>query len=186
MYRGDIRLGDTLDFKFTSRRFTTGAPFTLAGSPAVVAYVGNGTTEITAGLTLTADFDGKTGCNHVRVVATSGNGFAAATDVQIVISAGTVDSVSVVGEVVGEFSIEKRSALMSVNDIADAVLKRDWNSVTGEAARSLLNAARAIRNKHAWVGTTLNVYEEDDSTLAWSGTGTTDAAGLPITGIDPS
>ena len=31
MYRGDIRLGDTIDLKFTTRSFTTGAPTTLAG-----------------------------------------------------------------------------------------------------------------------------------------------------------
>lgn len=110
-YRGDIALGSTIDFKFPSRRFSSGAPFTLAGSPALAAYVGNGTTEITAGITLTVDFDGRAGLNHVRVVATSGNGFAAGTDVDIVITAGTVDSVSVVGEIVGSFSIENRSAL---------------------------------------------------------------------------
>ncbi|MCI0361718.1 MAG: hypothetical protein L0211_24805 [Planctomycetaceae bacterium] len=111
-YRGDIRLGETLDVKFTTRRFSTGAPFTLAGTPAISAYVGNGTTEITAGITLTVDFDARTGLNNVRVVASGANGFATATNVQLVITAGTVDSVSVVGEVVAEFSIENRSALM--------------------------------------------------------------------------
>lgn len=112
MYHGDFRLGDTLDIKFTTRRFSTGAPYTLAGSPVISAYVGNGTTEITAGITLTVDFDSRTGLNNVRVVATSGNGFATATNVSLVITTGTVDSVSVVGEVVGTFSIENRSALM--------------------------------------------------------------------------
>lgn len=111
-YRGDIRLGETLDFKFTTRRFSTGAPFTLAGTPVISAYVGNGTTEITAGITLTVDFDSRTGLNNVRVVATSGNGFATATNVELVITTGTVDSVSVVGEVIGSFSIENRSAVM--------------------------------------------------------------------------
>jgi hypothetical protein len=111
-YRGDIRLGDTIDIKFTTRKFSTGAPFTLAGSPVISAYVGNGTTEITAGITLTVDFDARTGLNNVRVVATSGNGFATATNVDLVITTGTVDSVSVVGETIGSFSIENRSALM--------------------------------------------------------------------------
>jgi len=59
-YYGDIRLGDTIDIKFTTRKFTTGAPFALA-SGVISAYVGNGTTEITAGITLTADFDTRTG-----------------------------------------------------------------------------------------------------------------------------
>ncbi len=112
MYHGDIRLGDTIDIKFTTRSFTTGAPTTLAGTPVISAYVGNGTTQITAGITLTVDFDAVTGLHNVRVVATSGNGFATATNVELVITTGTVGGVSVVGEVVGSFSIEARSALM--------------------------------------------------------------------------
>jgi len=110
-YHGDIRLGETIDIKFTTRQIS-GAPFTLAGSPVISAYVGNGTTEITAGITLTVDFDARTGLNNVRVVATSGNGFATATNVSLVITTGTVNSVSVVGEEIGSFSIENRSAVM--------------------------------------------------------------------------
>lgn len=125
MYRGDIRLGATLDFKFTTRQFSAGGPFTLAGTPSLAAYVDNGTTEITAGLTLTVDFDSKTGLNHVRVVASSANGFAAGTNVQIVIAVGTVDGVSVANEVVGEFSIEARSALMPATAGRTLVVESD-------------------------------------------------------------
>lgn len=110
-YRGDINLGDTIDLKFTSRKFSTGAPYTLAGSPVISAYPDNSTTQLTAGITLTVDFDAVTGLNNVRVVATGGNGYATATNYDLVITTGTVDSVSVVGEVIGSFSIEKRSAL---------------------------------------------------------------------------
>ena len=108
-YQGDILLGDTIDVKFTTVS-TTGVPTTLAGSPVVSAYVGNGTTEITAGITLTVDFDSRTGMHNVRVVASSGNGFATANNVDLVITAGTVGGNSVVGYVIGNFSIENRSA----------------------------------------------------------------------------
>ena len=63
---GDIRLGDTIDFKFPTRN-TSSVPTTLAGTPVISAYVGNNTTEITTGITLTVDFDARTGMNHVRV-----------------------------------------------------------------------------------------------------------------------
>jgi hypothetical protein len=99
-----ITLGDSFDFKFTTRRFTTGAPHTLASSPVISAYLDNNTTEVTAGITLTADFDSRTGLNNVRVVASGGNGYSAGTWV-FVITTGTVDSVSVVGEVVYEVVI---------------------------------------------------------------------------------
>lgn len=108
MYIGDITLGSTVERKFTTRRFTTGAPFALSGG-AAVAYVGTNTTEITAGITLTPDFDGRTGYNQIVVTATSGNGFASGTNVSIMLSAGTVDSVPVAGEEVFSFSIENRS-----------------------------------------------------------------------------
>ena len=146
MYQGDIRLGDTIDWKFTTRKFSTGAPFTLAGSPSLAAYVGNGTTEITSGLTLSVDFDGVTGLNNVRVVATSGNGFATATNISVSIAAGTVDSVSVVGEVIGSFSIENRSALMptiaarTVDVTATGAAGIDWGNIENPTTAQNLSA----------------------------------------------
>jgi len=145
MYRGDIRLGETIDIKFTTRRFLTGVPFTLAGSPAVAAYVGNGTTEITAGVTLSVDFDSRTGLNNIRIVATSGNGFATGTNVDLVLTAGTVDSVSVVGEVVGSFSIENRSAVMpttsgrTLDVSANGEAGIDWANIGGASTAQNLS-----------------------------------------------
>jgi len=182
-YQGDIRLGNTIDVKFTTVN-TSGVPTTLAGSPVISAYVGNGTTEITAGITLSVDFDSRTGMHNVRVVATSGNGFATATDVNLVITTGTVSGSSVVGYVVGSFSIENRS--FALNDIADAILKRDMSAVTGESARSPLNALRFLRNKWSLASGTLTVTKEDDSTSAWTAAISTDAAAIPIIGSDPA
>ena len=106
----DYALGTTFDVKFTTRQ-TTGAPFTLAGTPVISAYPDNSLTQLTAGITLTVDFDGVTGLHNVRVVATSGNGYAAGSNYALVITTGTVNSVSVVGEVVAEFSLEAQSPL---------------------------------------------------------------------------
>jgi hypothetical protein len=70
---------------------------------------------------------------------------------------------------------------------ADALLKRDWTSVSGEASRSVLNALRWLRNK--WNidrGThTLTVTKEDDSTTAWTAA-VTETTGDAITGGDPT
>lgn len=73
-----------------------------------------------------------------------------------------------------------------LNDYADAVLKRDWTSVTGEAARSLLNALRFLRNKWSVTGVTLTVTKEDDATTAWTSALTGNPAADPITGSDPT
>lgn len=109
-YLGDFRLGATFDTKFTTVN-TSGVPTALA-SGTIAAYPGNSTTEVTAGITLSASFDSRTGLNNVRVVASSGNGYTTATDYALVITVGTVDGNSVVGYVIGHFSIENRSALM--------------------------------------------------------------------------
>ena len=74
----------------------------------------------------------------------------------------------------------------AATEIADALLKRDMSAVTGESARSPLNALRALRNKVAVVDTTMTVYKEDDSTPAWTAdvVGTTGAD--PVTSVDPT
>lgn len=74
----------------------------------------------------------------------------------------------------------------ALNAIADALLKRDWTAITGEASRSMLNALRFIRNKWTVIGTTLSVKKEDDSTEAWNATLTTSSSADKITGSDPS
>ena len=101
----DRTVGDTFYIAFTTRAFATGIPTTLAGTPVISAYEDAGLTQITAGLTLGVDHDGVTGMNMITVVATGGNGFETGKDYQLVITTGTVGGVSVVGEVVGQFSL---------------------------------------------------------------------------------
>ena len=66
--------------------------------------------------------------------------------------------------------------------IADAILTRDWTALTGEAAYSLLNAARMLRNVWSTDGGILVVKKEDGTTNAWSRTLATDANAEPIVG----
>lgn len=147
-YIGDFRLAKTFDTKFCTVT-TTGAPTQLASSPVISAYPDNSTTQLTAGITLTVDFDGVTGLNNIRVVATGGNGYATATNYQLVITTGTVGGTSVVGYVPAEFSIEARSALMPTTVdrtiVVDAAGLADANAVkvgptgsgTAQTARDL-------------------------------------------------
>jgi hypothetical protein len=75
---------------------------------------------------------------------------------------------------------------MDVNDFADGLLKRDWTSVTGEAARSVLNALRVLRNKWSISGSTMTVTKEDDTTTAFTSVLTTAAGTDRVTGGDPT
>jgi len=112
VYLGDYAAGDTIDFKFTTRRFSTGAPHQLAGTPSLQVYKSNSTTQSTSGITLTVDFDSVTGKNHVRIDTTADGAFYAdGGQFDVCIAAGTVDSVSVVGEVIGRFTLRAQASL---------------------------------------------------------------------------
>jgi hypothetical protein len=112
-YQGDILAGALLDFKFQTLN-TSAVPTTLSGTPALSVYKNNSTTESTAGVTLTVDFDGRTGCNHARIdTSADGAFYAAGNNYQVVITAGTVNGVSVVGAIAGEFSIENRKTILA-------------------------------------------------------------------------
>lgn len=101
----DIVLDDTIYIRFTTRAFATGIPTTLAGTPVLSIYEENNLTQITAGVSVTVDYDSVTGLNQVTIVATSANGYEAGKSYDLVITTGTVDSVSVVGESVGSFTV---------------------------------------------------------------------------------
>ena len=111
-YLGDFSASTVIDFKFTTFRPSTGAPFTLAGSPVISVYKDDSTTQSTAGVTLTVDFDSVTGLHHVQITtATDGTFYADGSEFECVITAGTVDSVSVVGSCIGRFTLRSQAAL---------------------------------------------------------------------------
>ena len=110
MSHPDYPQDSTVDFHFTTRAFATGVPTTLAGTPSLEVYQDNNATPITAGVTLTVDLNSRAGLNNVRIVATVANGYTAGSNYDVVIAAGTVGGVSVVGEVVASFSIKRNLA----------------------------------------------------------------------------
>lgn len=109
---GDYDTSTVIYGKFTTFRPSTGAAFTLGGTPALSVYKDNSTTQSTTGVTLTADFDTVTGLNHFAIdTSTDGTFYAAGSFFDIVITTGSVDSVSVVGSVVASFTLRKNSSL---------------------------------------------------------------------------
>jgi hypothetical protein len=97
---------EIVDFDFNTIDSTIGAPITLAGSPVVKVYKGSSTTtEVTTGVTLTVDFD-QTGHHHVSIVLTD-SFYAAEQQFCAVLTAGTVDGISVAGRVLYNFAIRQ-------------------------------------------------------------------------------
>ncbi len=111
-HMGDYDASTVVYGKFTTFRPSTGAAYTLGGTPALSVYKDNSTTQSTTGVTLTADFDSVTGLNHFAIdTSADGTFYSAGSFFDIVITTGTVDSVSVVGSVVASFTIRKDSSL---------------------------------------------------------------------------
>lgn len=107
MYKGDIAFGQIVNFKFTSRD-STGTPSLLSGATLVI-FRDNSTSEFSQGLSVTTNFDSVAGLNHVTVTTGSGSTvFLEGHDYDVVISGGQVSTVTVVGEVVGQFSVSNR------------------------------------------------------------------------------
>jgi len=142
----DITLEDTIFLAFTTRAFATGIPTVLAGTPIVSAYEDAGLTQITAGITLGINHDGVVGLNMLTIVATAANGYEAGKDYNMVITTGTVGGVSVVGEVVAQFTAGRSAAAVDLANATDGLsalrtLLLDVPTVSEFNARTILSAS---------------------------------------------
>jgi hypothetical protein len=147
---GDFDASAVIYGKFATYRPSTGATFTLAGSPVLSVYKDNSTTQSTTGVTLTVDFDTVTGFNHFAIdTSADGTFYSAGSFFDVVITTGTVDSVSVTGSVVGSFTIRKNSSLKPTTAgrtlVVDASGLGDANTVKlGPSGSGTAQTARDI------------------------------------------
>lgn len=171
-----------VNIKFPSKNLS-GVP-TAIFSGAFAVYKSNDTTQSTAGLTFTGSFDSVTGLNNINIDLSSDAFYAAGECYQVVATAGTVDSISIVGEVVGQFTIGLSAAYTRLGaptgasisaDIATA--QTDLDTITGSDGVNLASTQQAITFQPITItatGTQTNV------TLSGSGTG--DALGFTRSG----
>lgn len=121
----DITLEDTIYLNFTTRSFSTGVPTVLSGSPALSVLESNNATPITSGVSLQTDRASVVGLNQATIVATAANGYEAGKSYSVYISAGTVGGVSVIGEVVGQFTIQAAAAFTRIGAPSGASIAAD-------------------------------------------------------------
>lgn len=160
---GSFAANAVFDTKFCTVQ-STGAPTTLSGSPVVKVYKNNSTsTETATGITLTVDFDGVTGLNNVNVdVATAG--LAAGDNCQLVITTGTVNSVSAVGYVIAEFSVAR--AITTPAGAAVTAVPGD----TATLAAKVDFIMAMFKNKITQTATTMLLKQADGTTTAGTAT----------------
>lgn len=132
-YVGDFVAGATV-YGGWNTRDTDGAPITL-DSGTLRVYRDDGDTEDDSGITLDADSDTRTGW-HRFIIDTSQDGtfYAAGHDFFVLITVGTVDSVSVVGVQVGHFSIENRNTKANLTQVNGAAQTATLDTIKAETA----------------------------------------------------
>lgn len=139
----DYQLEDTLNLPFTTRAFATGIPTTLAGTPAIDIYEDATPTPIITGETLSVDHNSVAGYNMITVTATAATGFEAGKSYTAIIQAGTVDGVSAVGEVVGQFTIARSAAAKDLANATDGLGAIKAQTAAIETDTGVIGAAGA-------------------------------------------
>lgn len=134
---GDYDLSAVIYGMFNTFDPATGALVTLSGSGAsLVAFKNNGSGESAAGITLTIDFDGRTGC-HAFEIDTSADGafYSAGGAFSVIVNGGMAGAVSLAGAVVASFSLRKDSSLKpttagrALDVTATGAAGIDWGNV---------------------------------------------------------
>jgi len=150
---GDFPSQQTV-YLMTNAHKGDGTPIDGAGGLAVSVYKDDNTTEYASGtdITLTGPFDSRTGFISVKVVTTNAF-FAAGHDYFIVVTTGTVDSISVVSYVLAAFSIENRAAPTLASIVAGiwgALLTAiSTTGSIGKLIKDYLDAAISSRSTYA-------------------------------------
>jgi hypothetical protein len=140
-YVGDYAVGDTVRFKFNATD-VTGALATITGA-VVSIYKDDGTTESTAGVTLAAAFDSRTGLYAVTIdTSADGTFYSKGSEFEAVLTTGAIGAVSVIGTVVGHFSLANRT-LADGKTHGGTTAKLRLGSAGGSAPFYVTNASGA-------------------------------------------
>lgn len=140
---GNHIAGKTIMLQFSTS--VNGIMTTLAGSPAISVYK-NSTTESTTGVTLTVDYDGRTGMHHVAIdTSADATFYAAENDFSVVITSGTLAGQDLTGSVVGSFSLSNQTKIL---DASTGAMARG-TVTTGASTTSVPTSALIIGNAAA-------------------------------------
>jgi hypothetical protein len=97
------------------------------------------------------------------------------------VAAGGISSLSLATDALSASALSQAAT----QKIADEILNRNLAGGGSGNSRNIRNALRGLRNRVKNQGGTLSIYEEDDTTIAWTAA-TTTAAGDPMTELDPT
>lgn len=161
MYHGDFEKSGIIYLYFNTVG-TTGEAATIA-SGVITAYENGSGTQFTSGITFDNDFDSVTGFHQIIIDLDDSN-FEAGKTYTLILSAGTVGALSVVGRIVGSFSVERYA---SADDITGAALAEPTSVPAANATlgQKISWMYMYFRNK-VDVTATSRIVRADDTTTA--------------------
>lgn len=189
MYYGSWKIDDALTFCVTTHSAAGAAAPDAA--PTYQLYEDETSPAILYGPMATLDSGNTTGLYSEQITLSAANGFEKGKSYNIYIF---WEVSEVLFTELHTFQIEAEvdantvsdSNIATASEVAQQVLKEDFNDMTGDDTHCLLNAVRTIRNKWAWIdANTIRVYKENGSDTAFDLTITKDAAAIPIIGQTP-
>jgi len=154
IYLGDFVEDDTVYFCWSTNS-KEGTSITRATNGTIQVYKDDGTTQSTAGVTDTEDFDSLTGIHNCKIDLSSAAFYATGHDYSVVLAGAVVDG-EAVNAALAVFSIENRFA---------------GSSLFRKAAKLLVN--KAVQNKSSGV---INYYDDDGQTVILTHTPTDEAS----------
>lgn len=177
----DILKGTTVRIPFNTNG-ADGASITIGTNGTPYAIIDGSTTEVTTGVTLSEDFDSRTG-THLIICDTSQSGFTLGSEVLVGIHTNTIDGVSPVNAFVGRFGIQMASPMKPVVGLAQG---GGSDYVTLPAAASAIDGdyeGCIVRVKHA---TGLIEVRAKDPAVAYTGSTTQRIYVDPVFGTSPT
>lgn len=163
---GDYQDSNQTIYLYFNTVGTDGVAETLT-SGAVEIYEDGGDTQITSAETLTASADSVVGFNRLAVDLNDA-GFETGKTYTVVLSGGTVDSVSVAGRIIGVFSVGRYA---SATDIKDSVVGASTTEPTSPPAATATLEAKinwiflTLRNKKTVTDALIQYFADDGSTV---------------------
>lgn len=154
----DITLEDTIIEGFSTRAFGTGVPTTLAGTPVLSVLEGGNATPITSGVSVSVDRASVAGTHEFTVVATAANGYENGKSYSVYISTGTVGGTSVVGEIVGKFTIGASAAAVDLANGTDGL-----GAIKGDTSPTLVDTNELQQTLSAGIAAKTNDANLNDS-----------------------
>lgn len=163
---GDFQDSNQTIYLYFNTVGTDGVAETLT-SGAIEIYEDGSATQITSAETLDNDFDSVTGFHQVAIDLND-SGFETGKTYTVVLTGGTVDSVSVVGRIVGVFSVGRYA---SATDIKSSVVGATTTEPTSPPASTASLEAKinwiflTLRNKKTVTDALIQYFADDGSTV---------------------